>query len=190
MAPAGLLSPSTIYLWIDQPSVVRPDSPLPAGLDKIQWQSHGHVDWMEMTEPTIRNLFVCIDRVLERGYGYRHLAGTTRHGTRMLLDDPEEPLPVAEMISIGNSRHDRMWWSMNSPSEPMDLLFCSYRTRGEEGTSSPSAVNFGPRDTRSQSPNPFIQSDESDSDSHLPESSAAATKRITRLSSKKTRSSM
>ena len=52
----------------------------------------------------------------------------------MLLDDPEEPLTVAEMISIGNSRHLRMWWSMNSAREPMDLLCCGHRTRGEDGT--------------------------------------------------------
>jgi len=64
MAPAGLVGPYSVLLWIDQPSMVYPDSPLPAGLDKIQWHTHGHVYWMEMTEPTMRNLFVCIDRVL------------------------------------------------------------------------------------------------------------------------------
>jgi len=107
---------------------------------------------------------VCIDRVLAQGYGYRLLVGANRHGTDMLLDDPEEPLPVAEMISIGNSRLGRMWWSMNSPSEPMDLLFCGHGTRGEDGSPPPGAVNFGPRDNRGQSPNPSVHSDESSSD--------------------------
>ena len=184
MAPVGLVSPCSVRLWIDPPSVVRPDSPRTAGLDKIPWQTHEHVYWMEMTEPTMRNLFVYIDRVIARGYGYRLLVGGTRHCTHMLLDDPEEPLPIAEMISIRNSRHVRMWWSMNSPSEPMDLLFCGHRTSGEDGTPPSGAVNFGPRDNWGQSPNPSVHSDELDSDGHRPKSSAAAGKRITRLSTK------
>jgi len=108
MAPAGLAGPRPLYPWIDQPSVVHPDSRLPARMDNIQWQIHGHVYKMEMTEPTMRNVFLCIDRVLARGYRYCLLVGATRHGTRMLLDDAEELLPVAEMISIRNSRHVRM----------------------------------------------------------------------------------
>ena len=40
----------------------------------------------------MQNLFVYIDRVLAWGYGYHLLVGVTRQGTRMLLDDPEEPL--------------------------------------------------------------------------------------------------
>jgi len=51
-------------------------------------------------------------------------------------------------------------------------------------------VNFGPRDKRGQSPNLSVHSNESDSDGHQSKSSAAATKRITRLSTKKTASSM
>ena len=81
-----------------------------------------------MTEPSMRTLFVYIDRVLARGYRYRLLVGATTQGTHILLDELEEPLPVAEMISIRNSRHVRMWWSMNLPSEPMDLLFCGHRS--------------------------------------------------------------
>jgi len=92
---------------------------------------------MEMTESTSRNLFVWIDRVLARRYNYFLLVGAISHHTCMLLDDSEGPLPVAKMILIGNSRHVRMWWSMNSPSELMDLLFCGHRTHGEDGTPHP-----------------------------------------------------
>jgi len=191
MAPAGFVGRHSIHLGIDQWSLVCPDTLLPAGLDKIQWQTHGHVYWMEITEPTMRNLFVCIDRLLAWRYKYHLLVHvTTRHGTRMLLDNPQEPLPVAEMISIGNSRHVRMWWSMNSPSEPMDLLFCGHHTGGEDGTHPPGAVNFGPCENRGQFPNPSVHGDELNLDGHQPESSAAATKRITRLSTKKTGGSM
>jgi len=57
----------------------------------------------------------------------------------MLLNDLEERLPAAEMISIGNSRHVRMWWSMNGPSELMDQLFCGHRTGGKDGAPPPAA---------------------------------------------------
>ena len=82
---------------------MRPSSPLPAGMHKIQWQTHEHVYWMELTEPTIANLLAGIDRILSRGFGYRILVGGTGQGTRLLQDDPEEPLPLAEMIRITNS---------------------------------------------------------------------------------------
>jgi len=145
---------------------------------------------MEMTKPTMWNLFVCIDRLLVEGYGYCLLVGEIRQGTRMLLDDPEEPLLVAEMISIGNSRHVRMWWSMNSPSELIDLLFCGHRTLGADGTPPPGTLKFGSCENRGQSPNQSIHSDESDSDGQQPKSSTAAARRITRLSIKRTGSSM
>ena len=51
-------------------------------------------------------------------------------------------------------------------------------------------MNFGPSNNRGQSLNPSVHSDESDSDGHQPKSSAAAAKRITRLSTKKKGSSM
>jgi len=167
MAPAGLVGPCSVPIWIDQPSVVRPDSPLPAGLDKIQCETHGHVYWMEMTEPTMRNLVVCIDGVLAWGYGYPLIVGGTRQGTCMLLDDSEEALMFAEMISLGNTRHVCMWWSMHWPSQPLDLLFGGHRTRGKNVTPPPPRrPKFGSCDNRVQSPNPSVHSDESDSDGH------------------------
>lgn len=62
------------------------------------------------------------------------LIGATGQGTRLLNDDPEKPLPVAQMITITNSRHLRIWWAMNSRGDAMDLLFCGYRTSGEAET--------------------------------------------------------
>jgi len=58
---------------------------------------------MELTEPTLANLLAGLDRILSRGFGYRMLIGTMGHGTRLLRDDPEERLPLAEMIRITNS---------------------------------------------------------------------------------------
>jgi len=67
-------------------------------MDKVQWQTHEHVYWMELTEPTLANLLVSIDRILSCGLGYLRLVGATGQGTRLLRDDPEDPLPPAEMI--------------------------------------------------------------------------------------------
>jgi len=71
--------------------VVRPSSPLPVGMDKIQWQSRGHVYWIELTEPTFPNLLAGIDKTMASGVGFCMRIGTTRQGTRLLQDDPEEP---------------------------------------------------------------------------------------------------
>jgi len=49
-----------------------------------------------MAEPTFDKLLEEIDRVLERGYGYRVLVGATREATRMLRNDPDEPLVRGE----------------------------------------------------------------------------------------------
>jgi len=116
-------------------------------MDKIQWQTHEHVYWIELTEPTLVNLLAGIDRILSCGFGYRMLVGATGQGTRLLQDDPEEPLRLAEMIRITNSRHVRIWWSLNPPSEPLDLLFRAHRsTNTEDSTPAPGDLRFDTRD--------------------------------------------
>jgi len=57
---------------------------------------------------------------------------------------------------------------MNSPSQPMDLLFCGYRARGEDGTPSPNTINFNPHHNRGLYPNLSVDSAESDSEAHQP----------------------
>ena len=78
-------------------------------MDKIQWQSRGHVYWMELTEHTFLNLLAGIDKTMAPGVGFRMLIGATRQGTRLLQDNPEGPLPLGEMIRITNSRPVRIW---------------------------------------------------------------------------------
>jgi len=96
--PAGHASPRSVHLWIDEPSEVRPSSPLPVTMEKIQWKRCGHVCWMELTEPTFANLVVGIDNTMAPRVGFRMLIGAIRQGTLLLQHDPEEPLPLAEMI--------------------------------------------------------------------------------------------
>jgi len=70
-------------------------------------------------------------------------------GTRLQRDNPEEPLPLAEMIRITNSRHDRICWSLNPPREPIDLLCCAYRsTNTEDSTTAPGDAWFDPHNHR------------------------------------------
>jgi len=53
---------------------------------------------MELTEPTCPNLLAGIEKIMAPGVGFRMLIGATRQGTRLLQEDPEEPLLLAEMI--------------------------------------------------------------------------------------------
>jgi len=107
----------------------------------------------------------------------------------LLRDDAKEPLPLAAMIRITNSRHVRIWWSLNPPSEPLDLLFCTYRsTNTEDSTPALGDLRFDPGDIRgTPSDEECPRSDEEpNSDGHQPELSAAATTRTS--SSRTTRS--
>ena len=59
---------------------------------------------MELTEPTFLNLLAGIDKTMAPGIEFRMLIGVTRlgQGTCQLQDDPDELLPLAEMIRITN----------------------------------------------------------------------------------------
>jgi len=154
-------------------------------MDKIHWQSRGHVYWIELTEPTFLNLVAGIDKTMAPGVGFRMHIGTTRQGTGLLQDDPVELLPLAEMIRITNSRLVRIWWALNPPSKPMDLLFCCHRRNDRENsTPPPGEIRFAPCDNRGPPPDASDDGstgsdDGQSSDGHQPESSAAAAKRTT-----------
>ena len=188
-ADAGLASVRSARPWVDRPSEVRPSSPLHAGMDKVQWQTQKHGYWMELTEPTLANLLAAIDRILSCGFGYRMLIGTTGQDRGLLRADPEKPLPLAEIIRITNSRHVRIWWSVNPPSKPMDLPFCAHHsTNTKDSTPAPGDLWFDPHDNRgTPSDEEWPSRDEElNFDGHPPESSTAAAKRTT--SSRTTRS--
>ena len=155
---------------------------------------------MELTEPTFPNLLAGIDKTMASGVGFCILIGVTRQDTPLLQGDPEEPLPLAEMIRITNSYLVRIWWSLNPPSEPMDLLFCCHRRNDTEDSTPPSGkIRFALRDNRGAPPDALddesaSSNDGQSSDGHQPESPTAAAKgttssRITRSgnTTKKTR---
>lgn len=159
MAPTGLAGPCYVRLLVDQWLVVRPDGPLSVRLHNIQWQTHGHAYWIEMSEPTIQHLLVSLDRVQAGGWGYGMHVGETRQGTHLLNDDPEEPLRVAEIITITNSRDVCIWWAMNLAGEAMNLLLCRHHTLEQAGTPAAGVTDFGSRDNRGASPSPPANSD-------------------------------
>jgi len=142
-------------------------------------------DWMELTEHTFPNLLAGINKTMAPGVGFRMVIGTTGQGKRLLQDDPEEPLPLVEMIRIINSRLVPIWWSLNPPSEPMDLLFCCHgRNDTEDSTPPRGEIRFAPRDKRGPPPDGSDDgsagSDDGQSSAgHQPESSAAAAKQTT-----------
>ena len=99
--------------------------------------------WLELTAPAMEHVLRAIDRVVARGIGYRHLVSATRYGTLLLLDDPEEPLPVSEMVVLRTSRHVRIWWSLSAPHEAIDLLFRCHRDEDDEvGTPAPAGQSY------------------------------------------------
>ena len=139
MNPTGLAGPRSVRLWLDMPSTNRPGEPLAGGLDNVQWKTYGSVFWLELTEPTLPHLLAQIDKIVTHSVGYRHLVGATRYGMLLLLDEPEEPLQLAEMIVITNSRHIRIWWGLSPLNKVMDLLFQAHRdTDNRNETPAPS----------------------------------------------------
>ena len=116
MVPAALAGLRYVRFCIDEAAAIRRADQLPAALDKIVWQAGGHVYWFEMTEPTLQNVHDGIDSVLEPGHRYRALVGATKQGIGLLLEDPEQPLPLAEMIPISTDVHVCTWWAMNTQS--------------------------------------------------------------------------
>src|SRR5205807_3411379 len=140
---------------------------------------------------TFDNVLEEIDSVLERGYGYRMLVGATGEGTRMLRKDPDELLPLGEMVPLYSDWDVHIWWSTNTLNEPMDLLFYGHReTADEDGTPSPVNLFFSPRNSRGPPPGESQSDDDESSDGMNPESSAMAAKRATTSASTRTRNTM
>ena len=123
-------------------------------MEHVPWKTHSILIWLELTEPTLENLHTAIDGHLVRRVGYRHLVGTTRYVSLLLVDSPEDPLPLSEMIVLYDDTQIRIWSRQCPPTEPMDLLFRRHRhSESEPGTPAPFAYAYGGRDNRDE-PNP------------------------------------
>jgi len=143
MSPAGWAGQRSARLWIEELSSLCPGSPNPLGLDKVPWQTWEHVYWLEMAEPTFDIVLEEMDRVRECRYGYRVLVGATREGTQILGYEPDEPLPLREMVPLPSDRDVRIWRSTNMLNEIMNLLLYGYRqTADKDKTPSPVILSF------------------------------------------------
>ena len=105
-----------------------------------------------------------IDSVLEPGHGYPARVGVTKQGTSLLHDDPEQPLPLGEMILMSTDSHVRTWYTINSQSEPMDMFFYGHRTQRDDGTAVLIGFDFASRHNRDPSPDRSQDSDTSNDD--------------------------
>ena len=113
-------------------------------MDNVQWKTFRSMFRLELTELTLPHLLAQIDRIVACGVGYRHPVGATRYGTLLLLDEPEEPLPLSEMIVITNSRHGRIWWGLSPLNEEIDSLCGAQRDSDDRNeTPAPSASHTG-----------------------------------------------
>jgi len=91
-----------------------------------------------MTEPTRENLHRAIDSHLISGVGHHYLVGAIKYDSLLLLDFPEDPLPLSEMIVLYNDTQIWMWWGQYRPTEPRDLLFRRHHiVESEPGMPSP-----------------------------------------------------
>ena len=53
IAPPALAGPHYGRLWMDETAAIRQADPPSAGLNRFLWQAGGHVNWFEMTAPTL-----------------------------------------------------------------------------------------------------------------------------------------
>ena len=61
-----------------------------------------------------------------------------QEGTAIRQNDPNEQLPLGEMVPLLRDQDITIWWSTNTLNEPMDLLFYGHRqTPYEDKSPSP-----------------------------------------------------
>jgi len=61
----------------------------------------------------------------------RYLIGTRGEGTARLRQDPEDPLPLRQLIFLNRDDDIRVWFLTNSGKDPLDLLVIE--SRPEDG---------------------------------------------------------
>jgi len=134
---------------MDRASTYRIDNPLPRRREHVQWKTHPVLLWLEIAEPTPENLYTVIDSHLIRGVGYRHLVDATRYGSRLLLDSPNDPLPLFEIIVVYDDTQICRWWGQCLPNDPRDFLFRRHCSReSEPGTLAPFGYQYPGWDNR------------------------------------------
>jgi len=110
------------------------------------------------------------------------LVGATREDRPLLQNDPDEPLPLGEMVPRVSDRNVCIWWSTNTLHIPINLFFYGHRQRADEDeTPSPVRFSLSCQNNRGLSPDQSQSSDNDRAEDGMnPESVTAAAKRGTK----------
>jgi len=91
------------------------------------------ISWGVRATPSIRDLLRVVrgQDVEEEINSPRYLIGATGEGATRLRQDPEEPLPLRQLIFLNRDDNIRAWLLANNGHDPLDLLVLE--SRPEDG---------------------------------------------------------
>jgi len=82
------------------------------------------IAWGVLATPSIRDLLRVVrgQDVEEEINCPRYLIGATGEGATKLRQDPEDPLPLRQLIFLNRDDHIRAWLLANNGHDPLDLI--------------------------------------------------------------------
>jgi len=99
-----------------------------------------------LATPNIRNLLRVVrgQDIEEEINSLRYLIGATGEGTTRLRQDPQDPLPLRQIIFLNQDNDMRGWLLANNGYDPLDLLVLESRSEdGDELDETPEPHNGG-----------------------------------------------
>jgi hypothetical protein len=91
------------------------------------------IAWGVLATPSIRDLLRVVrgQDVEDEIYCPRYLIGATGEGATRLRQDPEDPLPLRQLIFLNRDDDIRAWFLANNGHDPLDLMVLE--SRPEDG---------------------------------------------------------
>jgi len=102
------------------------------------------IAWGVLATPSITHLLrVVREQDVEDEIRYpRYLIGATGEGAARLRQDPEDPLPLRQLIFLNRDDDIRVWFLTNSGQDPLDLMVIESRPEdGEDLDETPEPPN-------------------------------------------------
>jgi len=102
------------------------------------------IAWGVLTSPSILDLLRVVrgQEVEEEIQCPRYLIGATGEGAAMLRQEPDDPLPLRQLIFLNRNNDIRAWFLANKGHDPMDLMVLkSRREDGEDLDETPEPPN-------------------------------------------------
>ena len=103
------------------------------------------IAWGVLTTPSIMDLLRVVrgQDVEEEIRFPRYLIGATGEGASMLRQNPEDPLPLHQLIFLNRNDNIRAWFLSNQGHDPLDLMVLeSHREGGEDLDETPVPVTI------------------------------------------------